>query len=159
MWIGLLSCEVKVDTHNGVKIEAASGSKIRNGIQLNAKGLKVEQAFLVYEDGSLVAEDNKAKINEPVKMRLIISNWKEENGLVFADASEKITTSEGEVLVNEPNLFASYTDGIKAADAKYIILTAIITKVDKLYDYFLVSFRVWDKKGDGEITGSYKLYL
>ena len=50
-------------------------------------------------------------------------------------------------------------DGVTPEQASYITLMATITEVDKLFDYFLVSFRVWDKKANGEITGSYKLYL
>ncbi|MEJ0103250.1 MAG: hypothetical protein WDO19_12130 [Bacteroidota bacterium] len=46
-----------------------------------------------------------------------------------------------------------------SADNPGITLSAVINGIDKLYDYFLVSFRVWDKKGTGEVTGSYKLYL
>lgn len=148
------SCEIKVKAGN----DTVSG-KIRNNIELNAKGLKVEQAFLLSDDGSLIADNNKVKVNEKVNLRLIISGWKEDNGNIFLDADEKITTSDGNVLIDEKNLFAKYDAGISLKDAEYITLMATITEVNKLYDYFLVSFRVWDKKGNGEITGSYKLYL
>jgi hypothetical protein len=139
--------------------ESNSKSKIRNNIQLNAKGLKVEQAFLLLDDGTLVGEDNKVKVNEKVNLRLIISGWKEENGYVFPEADEKITTSDGDVLVDNKNLFARYDSGILSKDAEYITLMATITEVNKLFDYFLVSFRVWDKKNNGEITGSYRLHI
>ena len=158
----LFSCEVKVNTGTDDKKTATTGGndKIRNGIVLHTKDLEVEQVFLLYPDGSLVPEDNKTKVNEDIKMRLIISGWKEENGMVYPGAAEKIETNKNLVLVDEPDLFAAYTGtGVKADDAKYISLTATITKVEILVDYFLVTFRVWDKKGTGEITGSYKLYL
>ena len=74
-----------------------ASSKIRNGIQLKVNGLTVEQAFLTYEDGALVSNENK--------------------------------------------------------------IDAVITRLDELYDHFLVEFRVWDKKGGADVTGSYKLYL
>jgi hypothetical protein len=57
-------------------------------------------------------------------------------------------------------LFEAYdTAGVTPKDAEVISLSAVITQIDKLYDYFLVSFRVWDKKSNGEVSGSYKLYL
>jgi len=136
-----------------------SNSKIRNSIDPRKNGLEVEQAFLLFEDGTLVPSDNKVAVGQKVVMRLIISGWKEENGMVFPGASEKITTSEGNVVLNEPDLFVENTDGVTAADAKYISLSAVITQLDRLYDHFLVGFTVWDKKSNAEVSGSYKLYL
>ena len=161
------SCEVKVDSGKkssdeklDSKAESTSNSKIRNDVQLNEKGLKVEQAFLIFRnDGSLVPADNKVGVGQEVGLRLIVKGWKEENGRVYPGTSEKVMTSDGAVLLDEPDLFNSYTDGVTAKDAEIITITAVITKLDKLYDHFLVSFRVWDKKGDGEVSGSYKLYI
>lgn len=160
--IFLSSCHVTVTTDNGdtKSMDLNTDSKIRNGIELQAKGLEAEQAFLTFEDGSLVPEGNKTTTNQAVKLHLIISGWKEENEMVFPGASEKIETNDGGLVLDEPDLFSTYdATGIKRDDAKSIYLSATITKMEKLYDYFLVSFRVWDKKGDGEITGSYKLHL
>jgi hypothetical protein len=150
------SAQAKVETPSQ---PAESNSKIRNGIELKKNGLDVEQAFLLFEDGTLVPADNKVSVGQKVVMRLIMSGWKEENGMVFPGASEKITTSEGNVVLNEPDLFAGNADGVSAADAKYISLSAEISQLDKLYDHFLVSFTVWDKKSNAEVNGSYKLYL
>ena len=154
------SCEVKVSNPSSkdAKTEKTS-SKIRNGIQLKANGLKVEQAFLTYEDGSLVSSENKIDVNQKVVMRLIMDGWKEENGKVMIGATEKLTTSEGQTILDTEDLFGAYPEGVDAKDAKYITLSAVITRLDELYDHFLVEFRVWDKKGGGDVTGSYKLYL
>jgi hypothetical protein len=162
------SCEVKVDTgkksdeimSDSKEEKSSSNSKIRNGIELNEKGLKVDQAFLIFRsDGTLVPADNKVNVGQEVALRLILKGWKEENGKVFPGTSEKITTSDGNVLIDERDLFSSYTEGVLPKDAGIITLMAVITKLDKLYDYFLVAFRVWDKKGEGEVSGSYKLYI
>ena len=69
-----------------------TSSKIRNGIELNTTGnLKVSQAFLLFEDGTLVPESNEAKVNQPVNLRLIIEDgFTENNGKVEIGASEKI---------------------------------------------------------------------
>ncbi len=155
----LFSCQISVKTDDGNSVPTGN-TKIRNGIELNASGLKVEQAYLTFDDNSLVPEDNKTTTNKNVKLHLMISGWKQENEMVFPGASEKIQTSNGDIFLDEPDLFNTYDPtGVKPDDAKYITLSAVIKSVDKLYDYFLVSFRIWDKKGTGEIKGSYKLYL
>jgi hypothetical protein len=92
-------------------------------------------------------------------LRLIIDNgWKEQDGKVSIGASEKIETSDGEIVLDEKDLFAAMPE-INADDAKFLTLTANISRLDKLYDYFLVSFQVWDKNGTGQINGNYKLYI
>ena len=48
----LVSCEVKV-----------------NGIQFKENGLKVGQAFLLFEDGKLVPSDNKVDLGQWVGLR------------------------------------------------------------------------------------------
>ena len=157
------SCEVSVkqdpSSDNSTPGKGTS-SKIRNGIELKSKGdLKVSQAFLLFEDGTLVPSSNEAKVNQEVNLRLIIEDgFTKKNGMVEIGASEKIETNTGQVLLDEKDLFANLGE-IEAARAEALTLKAVITRLDKLYDYFLVSFRVWDKKGSGEVTGSYKLYI
>lgn len=138
---------------------AKKASKIRNNIELNTKGLQVSQAFLMYDDGKLVSESNETTIGQPVRLRLVVDGgWKENNGTVSLGASERIETNEGQLVVDEKDMFSSLP-GISVQDAKFITLTATISHMDKLYDYFLVTCRVWDKNGPGEINASYKLYI
>lgn len=138
----------------------STSSKIRNGIELNTKGnMKVSQAFLLYDDGTLVPATNSTSVNQPVKLRLIIEKgFTESNGNVEIGASEKIETNTGQVVLDEKDLFKDLGE-VEASRAQTLTLNAVITSLDKLYDYFVVSFRVWDKKGSGEVTGSYKLYI
>ena len=158
--ITFFSCEVKVNNPSSKESKTEkTNAKIRNGIQLKANGLKVEQAFLAYEGGGLVSNENKIDVNQKVILRLIMDGWKEENGKVMIGASEKLTTSKGQTILDTDDLFGAYPEGVDAKDAKYITLSAVITRLDELYDHFLVEFRVWDKKGGGDVTGSYKLYL
>jgi hypothetical protein len=157
-----VSCEFKTElkTASDKNTAKPNESKIRNGITLQTGGLKVSQAFLLYEDGALVPETNEAKVGQKIVLRLIVDGgWKEENGKVFPAASEKILTNTGEVVLNNDDLFGPMTEGVATKDAQYITLSAVITRIDKLYDYFVVRFRVWDKKGTADVTGSYKLYI
>ncbi|HVE62102.1 MAG TPA: hypothetical protein VNA26_09790 [Chitinophagaceae bacterium] len=141
------------------KTTSTGNTKIKNDIKLESNGINVLQAFLLYDDGTLVPETNETGVGKPVKMRLVIDKgWKEQDGKVSIGASEKIETSEGQVILDEKDLFASMPS-INADDAKIITLTANISQLDKLYDYFLVTFRVWDKNGPAQVNGNYKLYI
>ena len=162
----LMSCEVKVNTSDNKKTtedtasaKTTSGSKVRNQIKLTASTVKVDQAFLLFDEGRLVPEDNKVEVGQKVLLRLIVDGWKPVNGKVKLGAAEKIETSDGQVLLDKEDLFASFEDGVDPGDARIITLTAVITRVDKLYDHFKVSFRVWDKNSNDEVAGSYLLYL
>lgn len=150
-----ISCEVKVNTPTAEE----SGGKIRNGIRLKENGLIVEQAFLLFEDGKLVPPGNKIDVGQWVGLRLILNGWQKQHGKVFVDAEEQITTSDGKQLLDQKNLFKEYAEGLSSEDAKALTMSARITAIDKLYDYFTVTFRVWDKQNQNEISGSYKLYL
>ena len=160
----ICSCEIKVSTNKDGKVSSTipdnekKNNKIRNGIILKENGLQVEEAYLVTHDGSLMSNENKIDVNEEVKMKLVMSGWKAENDRVFAGASERVLTSEGDTVLNEPDLFKNL-EHIDANDAKYINLSVSINKIPQIVDYFLVEFKVWDKKTNAGISGSYKLYL
>lgn len=147
------SCELNINK------ETKTG-KIRNGIQFKAAGLKVEQAFLQKEEGPLLPADNKIELKEKIKLRLVLSGWKDKDSLVSVGATQKITTSTKVVLADDGDLFAKDSiNTLTLNEARYINLSVVIDGIDELYDYFLIEFRVWDKKGGGEVAGSYKLYL
>ena len=97
----LYSCEVKVNAPGTKNISSA---KIRNGIDVNAKGVKVEQAFLTYDDGSLVDESNTTSVNKKLKINFVVKGWKAENDKVALEANEKITTSDGDVIMDEQEI-------------------------------------------------------
>mgnify|MGYP003575042492 CR=1 FL=1 len=154
-----ISSLINITSNEGKQSTDSASTKIRNDIQLQAKGLKVSQAFLIYDDGKLVPADNSTSVGQPVNLRLIIDGgWQQKNGKVLVGASERIESSEGDVLLDEKDLFQNVSS-VRPEDAQYITLTANISKLNKLYDHFLVSFRVWDKNSDGEVIGSYKLRI
>ena len=153
----LCSCEVKVNTPSTTN---TSSAKIRNGIDVNAKGVKVEQAFLTYDDGSLVDESNTTSVNKKLKINFVVKGWKAENDKVALEANEKITTSDGDVIMDEQELFSKGgMETISAADAEYPRLSVVINQVNKLYDFYLVSFKIWNKGTDQSIEGKYKFYI
>jgi hypothetical protein len=135
------------------------GTLISNGIALETKGVKVSRAFLLFDNSTLVPPDNKTTPGRRVKLRLVIGEgWKELEGKVALGAAETIETDKGQVVLHEKDLFAT-APIIDAEAAKAITLNATISKLGRKTPYFLVRFRVWDKQGDGEVKGSYRLYV
>jgi hypothetical protein len=136
-------------------------SSYKNGIKLKAKGLKVTEAALYFDNETSVPQDNKIELNQRVNMQLIIeSGWSEIDGRVYPGGSEVIKLNTGTEILKSDDLFSAYDEtGVSPADAKYITLKAIITKMDDKKKYIIVTFRVWDKKSTAEITGSYKLFI
>ena len=130
--------------------------KIRNGITLKSNILKVSQAFLLDDEGHVLPGNNLTDVNKYLTLRLIIdSGWVTANGIVKIGASEKVTASDGSQILDEKDLFAE-GDEVSPTDANVIDIKVIIQRVIKLVDYYEVSFRVWDKIGAGEVTGTYR---
>lgn len=142
-----------------VKYPTAVGA-IRNGIELRSNGVVVEQAYLTYEDGSVVDEANTTTLNKKVKINFIVRGWKEVNGQVPLEATEKVTTSDGDVVMDEKALFSK--GGMKAllpVDAQFPRLTVEVSGMHKAIKHYLVSFRIWNKEADQWIEGEYKFRL
>lgn len=166
MSVCLISCEFQCSVGNTKKnnsstASAEQGTTISNNIQLTSSKVQVKEAYLIYgESGKKVALDNTADLGQKIKLLLVIGDgWVMKDNKVSIGASEQISTSTGQEIVNAEDLFASYNDGIDPADAKIISLSAMITKETGDIDHYNVKFRVWDKYGTGEINGSYKFFI
>ncbi len=131
-----------------------------NGITMNIKGFKLSEAGLYFEDGSKVPEDNTIELNQKVIMYAVVeSGYKVVDNKVFPGSSERIVLSNGYEVLNTDDLFASYSEGVKPEDGKYISLKAMMTQIDDKSMTVTVHFKLWDKKGTSTITGSYKLHI
>ena|SRR5690349_13932636 len=152
------NCSVGKKEPKGVA-EEKNGTKLYNHIKLDAYKISVKRAYLVFEDGGRVPDDNFVDFSQPIKLMLDIdSGWVARDGRVFLGASEKILTDDGTVLLDEPDLFKTATEGVKASDAKSMYLKATLhLKPNAAPTTFSVQFRVWDKNGDGYFEGSYML--
>lgn len=157
----LSACEVKVSTGaDKTETPARNTSKIRNGIDVATTGdVKVEQAFLTYADnGSFVSDSNVSTINRPVKLNLVVSGWKGKDGKVSIDAAQKMTTSEGGVVLDEKDMFGA-ANPVSEKDAGYLSFQCVITRLDKLFDYFLVDVSARNKDADQQIKASFKMHV
>ncbi len=133
--------------------------KIKNGIEIQEKGLHIEEAFLTNGDSSMINANNKVHVGENVCLRLIVKGWKEEKGKVFMDASQKVSTSSGVTLTENPSIFGiTLMYGSVPDGADHVLLYQKIGRLDKPNDYVFISFKVWDKTTKKSVSGSYKLY-
>ncbi len=169
--VSLAGCEVKCSSGNnepGVKTKTVTssdnsplnGAIIKNDIELEATGVKVKEAYLVDADKNLLTE-NVTRVGEKIYIVIKLdTGWVKENGKSFIGASERISTKAGTVVLDTDDMFKDYTEtGIDAEDGKVIRFSAVITKVNSGVDEFVVQFKVWDKKGKGEVKGKYKFKL
>ena len=140
---------------------ATENDLIKNGIILKNNGFNVTEAYLVFDDETLVPEGNKVELNQNVNMLLIIDGgWTETGGRVFPGSKQILRLNNGEEILNTEELFSAFDEtGVSPEDARYITLNAVITELKDKKKYVIVNFRLWDKKGPAEITGSYKLYI
>ncbi len=154
---------VKPSSKPVIKIATShSPQKIyRNGIQLKIKGFKVKNAALYFDDNTKVPEDNLVDVNQRINLLVTIdSGWAQSDGKVYPGASEIIKLNTGYEVLKSEDLFKSYDEaGVSPEDAKYITIKAVITQLDDKKKYIMVTFRIWDKKGTSEITGSYNFYI
>lgn len=136
-------------------------TKIKNNIQLKSNGFKIAEAYLTFDDGTPVPADNKVEVDQKINMVLIIDQgWKVTDSLVYPGASEKISLNTGYTILKEDDFFTAYdATGVSPADARYITLKAVITRLDDKKKYIIVNFKVWDKKGTSTVTGSYKFFI
>jgi hypothetical protein len=133
------------------------GARIENDIELDAQNVRVTQAYLTDENRN-VLESNAVGLNENIYCTVRLdTGWTKYGDKSFVGASEKIMTEDGNVILDVPDLFKEYTEsGVSAEDAKVLSVSAVITKKQPGVDNYKVQFRMWDKKGDGEVKGSFK---
>ena len=163
----LSSCTMKcsvgdvADEEPKSEAKLVNGARLYNDINLESSGVKLEKAYLVFDNGDRVPADNVISFDKPVKLKLFIEEgWTEKDGKVNLGVEEIIYAPDNSILLHEKDLFVKYPEGIPARDAKLLTVTAKIILKQKLDPLatFRVSFHVWDKNGNNFIKGSYKLF-
>lgn len=150
----------KTKTVSSSDNNALNGAIIKNDIDVEVTGVKLKSVYLVDEDNKLLTE-NKTRIGEKIYAVVVVdTGWVKEKGQSFLGASERISTPSGKVVVNADDIFEDYDlTGLPAKEAATITLSAVISQAEEGLDSFTVQFRVWDKKGKGEIKGKYKFSI
>ena len=136
------------------------GATIKNNIDIEASNVKVKAAYLMTENAEY-KQDNTAKLNEKVILTIELdTGWTKHNGMTYLGASEQIFDKDGTVLLDAKDLFSSFDEkGLESKLAHNINLTAFIESMQPGYEEVTVKFKVWDKKGNGEVKGKYKFKI
>jgi hypothetical protein len=150
----------KINDEDSKNYKSDNKKQVLNDISIETKGnVELSRAFLAFESGDLVPSSNVTALGKPVYLHLnIAKGWKEDEGTVSLGASERISSDNGTVFLDEPDLFQNYSS-LSAEDAKFIRLKAVVNRMTGPIKYFVVDYKVWDKNGDGVIKGSYKFYV
>jgi hypothetical protein len=145
---------------NEPELQTNSQAQILNSIVVHEKGgLEIARAFLAYENGSLLQPGNTVLLGDVVCLNLVIKQgWVAENGFVSIGATQTLITKNGAPVLSSSDLFAG-TPKIEESKASHLQLKTTITKGLPDAGSFVVNYRVWDKTGDGEVTGNYRLYF
>ncbi len=154
---------IAISTLCAQNVKKIQSPQINNNIKITTTGnVNIKSTTLYYYDsiGVKVPKNNTVNLNQAVRLLLVVkpNSWFQKDSIVSIGASEKIVTNAGVKVLEEKDLFASFTD-INAVDAEYISLKAVITGMTKKIPYFKVSFTVWDKWGKGKIMGTYILKI
>ncbi|HEX2683552.1 MAG TPA: hypothetical protein VHL77_06450 [Ferruginibacter sp.] len=159
------SCNTGADSKKSKKINYADNPAfkdaiIKNDIELEGSGVKLKEAYLMDKDEKRMVT-NEVKVGDYIYLVLQVdTGWTKIDGKSFIGASEKILTARGRTVVEAEDIFKdSEETGFSAEDASYIRLSAVITQADNGVNKFEVHFRVWDKKGPGELKGTYNFRL
>lgn len=149
---------VKAGAENSTENKSPlKGAIIKNDIDIEASEVKVKAAYLMTEDAQF-KEKNTAKVKEVIFLTVELdTGWTKHNGKTFIGASEQIMDKNGTVILDTQDLFADYDkEGLDAAIAKNINLSAVIDSFEPGVDVFTVKYKIWDKRGKGMVKGSYK---
>jgi hypothetical protein len=144
---------------SGEQSKGIPANNISNNIELKVSNVSVSRALLLNSDGATVSSANTTEVNNPLKLRVFVNEgWVEKNGKVSLGAYQKIETFKEQTVLEEKDMFEQIGT-ISAEEARMITLTANINKIYRKKDSFLVSFRIWDKLGNGQIEGTYKMIV
>lgn len=145
----------------GAPVNNTSDDAIKNGIQFTSNGFMVAEAYLMFDDENPVPPGNKVSLNQNVNLLLIVdSGWNEIGGRVYPGSKQVVKLSNGEEILDTEDIFLAFDEtGVASNDARYITLNTVVPEIKDKRKPVVVNFRVWDKKGTGEIKGSYKLFV
>lgn len=133
---------------------------ILNNIVLESvNGFEITSAFLADEKGNLIPPKNTIPPGHPVFLTLRVKKgWTLQDGYASPGATQTILSHNNEPVLQSGDLFANIPR-VKEEDAGTLRLKALITATRTDIRYYIIRFRVWDKWGEAEVTGHYRLQV
>lgn len=135
----------------GVEFSVGTKMDLTTGAKTSYSGLAVENIYIVD------AEDNQLGDNEvPLDSKFSIvyegiENYTLKEGKAFPGLSIDVTDEAGNAILNEADLFSSYTEGFEPETAAVLRGTVIVGNPMQAGNTYLCKVRVFDKNSEAEI--------
>jgi hypothetical protein len=134
--------------------EFSAGKKkdFRTGLSISNAGFSIGDSYLVGPDNTKKT-DNKVPINTTVAIVVEgIENYAVKDGMAYPGLMLVVTDEEGNAVLDEQDLLASY-NGVSPAEAAVLRGTITAGNPMRSGETYHVKMRVWDKnKFDNEIV-------
>lgn len=147
------SGETSDSTASDFSFSASAGVKldVNTGTKTNYSGFEVENIYIVNgEDKSL--ENNEIPLN--TKFSIVyegLKNYSLKNGKALPGLSLQVTDATGKYILNEADLFASYTEGFSETDASVLRGSVTVADPMKAGETYHCKIRAFDKNSEAEI--------
>ena len=98
--------------------------------------------------------NDEISLDKKVQIDLLdVSGWVLENERAFIGGSMSIVSSNGDVILNQSDMFSNYAQsGVSIEDSKIISPSFTTGTPMVVGETYTLSFKTWDLKGDGEIN-------
>jgi len=159
MWLGLLGVAMILAGTGGCNFSVGTRSDFVSGLSVQNNGLGMEDAYLVVDGAKL--QKRSLSMGETLVLYLEgVQGFTALNGRVYPGASLQVMDSAGNIILDEPNLFAQYeTAGVEPAAARQLTLSFTAGEPMKSGEEYAFSYRVWDLRGQGQIHATATLSL
>jgi hypothetical protein len=121
-----------------------------------AKNVSYNEIYLYSKERDKVIPDNRIKFNENTYVIFEgLSGFKEENGMVFPGLSLKATDNEGNMIMDNNDLFSDYSQtGLARSDFNTRVSSHFQLTGSEFKNPMHCELTIWDKKSDARIKAT-----
>lgn len=138
---------------------AGTNKDLITGLSHSYHGFSVEEVLLVGSDNTVVTS-NKVALDSKIAIVVQgLANYELKDGKAFPGLMLSVTGQQGEVILNEADLFAE-SDGYSPEDAAVLRGTVTVGDPMKSGSTYHMKMRIWDKnKPENELTAEVDLVV
>ncbi len=142
------------DTDSGFHFSASAGVKldVNTGTKTSYSGFSVDEIYIVDATDKQLSSNDVALDTKFSIVYQGIENYTLKDGKAFPGLSLQVTDASGADILNETDLFASYTEGVSPEDAAVLRGSVTVGNPMKSGETYHCKMRVFDKNSDAEIT-------
>ncbi len=144
----------------GCNVAVGSETDLSTGLNVSNSGLSFDDSYLTVDGVKITS--NKVDFGKSVKLVFTgLDGFKKVDGNIFLDASMKVTSPSGELIVDQTNMFSAYqTTGVNPSIiAKGLSLTFTTGAPMVSGETYLWEAKVWDLKSDGMVNATVSIVI